>query len=152
MSNETPNQTAPGNDHLKQLLVALERRTEGQSKVLHLIAESLQGIEAHLRQIALSSNPAPNYQRPLSKYHGFDWSSIGAGILKEDEDGVSSVEWNGQVFTRRSPNNKFDAAIWFSRCVGKDSDGNNRYVRLITFKAASDAEPIAAKAKKAVRA
>jgi hypothetical protein len=151
MSNETPNQAAPGNDPLKQLLVALERRTEGQSKILHIIAESLQGIEAHLRQIALSSNPAPNYQRPLSEYHSFDWSSIGAGVLKEDEDGVSSVEWNGQVFTRRSPNNRFDAAIWFSRCVGKDSDGNNRYVRLITFKAASDAEPIAAKAKKAVR-
>jgi hypothetical protein len=66
MSNETPNQAAPGNDHLKQLIVALERRTEGQSKILHLIAESLQGIEAHLRQIALSSNPAPNYQRPLN--------------------------------------------------------------------------------------
>jgi hypothetical protein len=72
MSNETPNQTVPGNDHLKQLLVALERRTEGQSEMLHLIAESLQGIESHLRQIALSSNPAPNYQRPLSEYHGFD--------------------------------------------------------------------------------
>jgi hypothetical protein len=84
-------------------------------------------------------------------YDGFDWSSIGAGVLKEDEDGVSSVEWNGQVFTRRSPNNRFDAAIWFSRCVGKDSDGNNRYVRLISFKVASDAEPIAAKAKKAAR-
>jgi hypothetical protein len=151
MSNEIPNQPPLGNDHLKQLLVAMERRTEGQSKILHLIAESLQGIESHLRQIALSSNPAPNYQRPLSEYHGFDWSSIGAGVLKEDEDGVSSVEWNGQVFTRRSPNNRFDAAIWFSRCVGKDSDGNNRYVRLISFKAASDAEPIAAKAKKAAR-
>jgi hypothetical protein len=82
MSNETPNQAAPGNDPLKQLLVALERRTEGQSKILHIIAESLQGIEAHLRQIALSSNPAPNYQRPLSEYHSFDWSSIGAGVLK----------------------------------------------------------------------
>jgi hypothetical protein len=84
MTNETPNQTPPGNDHLKQLLVAMERRTEGQSKILHLIAESLQGIESHLRQIALSSNPAPNYQRPLSEYHNFDWSSIGAGVLKED--------------------------------------------------------------------
>lgn len=151
MSNAIPNQTTPDDDHLKQLIVLLERRAKGQSEILHLIAESLQGIESHLRQIALSSNPAPNYQRPLSEYHGFDWSSIGAGVLKEDEDGVSSVEWNGQVFTRRSPNNRFDAAIWFSRCVGKDSDGNNRYVRLITFKVASNAEPIAAKAKKAVR-
>ncbi len=138
-------------DRSEKLIVALGQRISEQNEILQMIAASLQGVESHLRQIALSSNPAPNYQRPLSEYHGFDWSSIGAGVLKEDEDGVSSVEWNGQVFTRRSPNNKFDAAIWFSRSVGKDSDGNNRYVRLITFKAASDAEPIAAKAKKAAR-
>jgi hypothetical protein len=30
--------------------------------------------------------------------------------------------------------------------------GNKRYARLITFRALSDAEPIAAKAKKAIRA
>jgi hypothetical protein len=42
--------------------------------------------------------------------------------------------------------------IWFSSCIGKDADdGNNRYARLITFKAASEAEPIAAKAKKSHR-
>ena len=66
--------------------------------------------------------------------------------------GVTAVEWNGQVFTRRSPNNKFAEAVWFSRHLGQDADGNKRYARLISFRALSDAEPIAAKAKKAIRA
>ena len=117
-----------------------------------MIAASLQGVESHLRQMAVSSNPAPNYQRHLSEYPIFDWPSIGATVLNRDEDGVTAVEWNGQVFTRRSPNNKFDAAVWFSRHLGQDADGNKRYARLIVFRALSDAEPIAAKAKKAIRA
>jgi hypothetical protein len=128
----------------------LGQRISEQNEILQMIAASLQGVESHLRQIAISSNPAPNYQRPLSDYPGFDWLSIGATVLKEDGDGVAAVEWNGQVFTRRSPHNKFDAAVWFSRCIGKDTDGNNRYARLISFKAVNDAEPIAAKARKAI--
>jgi hypothetical protein len=59
----------------------------------------------------------------LSEYPTFDWPSIGATVLNRDDDGVTAVEWNGQVFTRRSPNNKFDAAVWFSRHLGQDSDG-----------------------------
>jgi hypothetical protein len=117
-----------------------------------MIAASLQGVESHLRQMAISSNPAPNYQRPLSEYPLFDWSSIGAIVLNRDDDGVTAVEWNGQVFTRRSPNNKFAEAVWYSRHLGQDADGNKRYARLISFRALSDAEPIAAKAKKAIRA
>jgi len=80
------------------------------------------------------------------------WSSIGAIVLNRDSDGVTAVEWNGQVFTRRSPSNRYDGAVWYSRHLGKDSDGNMRYARLISFRALSDAEPIAAKAKKAIRA
>jgi len=136
---------------IEKLVITLGQRTNTQNELLQIIAESLQGIDASLRQMALASNPAPNYQRSLNEYRSFDWGSIGAAVLKEDKDGVSVVEWNNQVFTRRSPNNKFDAAVWFSRCVGKDAENNNRYVRLITFKAASDAEPISSKAKKAVR-
>jgi hypothetical protein len=139
-------------DRAEKLIVALGQRISEQNRILQIIAESLQGVESHLRQIAISSNPAPNYKRPLSEYADFDWPSIGASVLSRDDDGVMAVEWNGQVFTRRSPNNKFDAAVWFSRCVGKDAEGNNRYARLISFKAVSEAEPIAAKAKKAIRA
>jgi DdrB-like protein len=137
-------------DRTEKLILTLGQRISVQNELLQIIAASLQGVEAHLRQIAISSNPAPNYQRPLSEYPGFDWPSIGATVLKRDDDGVTAVEWNGQIFTRRSPSNKFDAAIWFSRCIGKDADGNNRYARLISFKATSEAEPIAAKAKKAI--
>jgi DdrB-like protein len=113
----------PDIDHTEKLIVALGHRVSEQNEILQMIAASLQGVECHLRQIAISSNPAPNYQRPLSDYPGFNWPSIGATVLKEDHDGATAVEWNGQVFTRRSPNNKFDAAIWFSRCTGKDADG-----------------------------
>ena len=137
-------------DRTEKLIVALGQRMSALTEQLQMIAESLHGIESHLRQIAISSNPAPNYQRLLSEYPHFDWTSIGATVLNRDGDGAMAVEWNGQIFTRRSPNNKFDAAIWFSRCVGKDADGNNRYARLISFRAASEAEPIASKARKAI--
>ena len=136
----------------EKLIVKLGQWINEQNEILRMIAASLEGVGSHLRQIAVSSNPAPNYQRPLSEYTKFDWPSIGATVLNRDDDGVTAVEWNGQVFTRRSPNNKFDAAIWFSRNLGQDSDGNKRYARLITFRALNDAEPIASKAKKAIRA
>ena len=138
-------------DHAEKLIVTLGQRIGEQNGILRTIAASLQGLESHLRQIALSSNPAPNFQRPLNEYPKFDWPSINATVLNRDGDGATAVEWNGQVFTRRSPSNKFDAAVWFSRHLGQDSDGNKRYARLITFRALNDAEPIAAKAKKAIR-
>src|SRR5215510_4350280 len=136
----------------EKLIVKLGQRMSEQNEILRMIAASLEGVELHLRQIAISSNPAPNYQRPLSEYPGFDWSSIGAIVLNRDGDGATAVEWNGQVFTRWSPSNKFQEAVWFSRHLGQDADGNKRYARLITFRALTDAEPIAAKAKKAIRA
>lgn len=135
----------------EKLIVKLGQRISEQNEILQMIAESLQGVESHLRQIAVSSNPAPNYQRSLSEYPTFDWPSIGATVLNRDGDGATAVEWNGQVFTRRSPSNKFDAAVWFSRHLGQDADGNKRYARLISFRALNEAEPIAAKAKKAIR-
>jgi hypothetical protein len=139
-------------DHAEKLIVMLGQRISEQSGILRTIAASLQGIESHLRQIAVSSNPAPNYQRTLSEYPTFDWPSIGATVLNRDEDGVTAVEWNGQIFTRRSPSNRFQEAVWFSRHLGQDSDGNKRYARLISFRDLNDAEPIASKAKKAIRA
>ena len=137
-------------DRIEKLITVLGQRMNTLTRTLQMIAESLQGVELHLREMSISSNPAPNYRRPLSDYRDFDWASIDAIVLKEDRDGATEVEWNGQAFTRRSPENKFDAAIWFSRCVGKDADGNNKYVRLITFKAPSESGPIGAKAKKAI--
>jgi hypothetical protein len=137
-------------DRIEKLITVLGQRMNGLNKTLQMIAESLQNVELHLRDISISSNPAPNYRRPLSDYQDFDWASIGAIVLNEDRDGATEVEWNGQVFTRRSPQNSYDAAIWYSRSVGKDSDGKNKYLRLITFKAPSESGPIAVKAKKAI--
>jgi DdrB-like protein len=140
--------TSQSDDRIEKLIAVLGQRMNALIETLQIISESLQGVESYLRQIAVSSNP--NYRRPLSDYQDFDWASIGAIVLKEDRDGATDVEWNGQVFTRRSPENKFDAAIWFSRCIGKDGDGNNKYVRLISFKAPPESGPIAGKAKKAI--
>jgi len=141
----------PEIDHAETLIVTLGQRIGEQIGILRTIAASLRSIESHLRQMAVSSNPAPNYQRPLSEYPTFDWPSIGATVLNRDGDGATPVEWSGQVFTRRSPSNKFQCAIWFSRQLGQDADGNKRYTRLITFRDLNDVEPIAAKAKKAIR-
>ena len=55
-------------DHAEKLIVTLGQRIGEQNGILRTIAASLQGLESHLRQIALSSNPAPNYQRPLNEY------------------------------------------------------------------------------------
>jgi DdrB-like protein len=76
----------------EKLIVKLGRRISEQNEILRTIAASLQGVESHLRQIAISSNPAPNYQRPLSEYSTFDWSSIGATVLNWDDDGATSVD------------------------------------------------------------
>lgn len=139
-------------DRIEKLITVLGQRMNTLTRMLQMIAESLQGVELHLREMSISSNPAPNYRRPLSDYRDFDWASIGATVLKEDRDGATEVEWNGQVFTRRSPQNTFEAAIWFSRSVGKDSEGKNKYIRLITFKPPSESGPIGEKAKKAIGA
>lgn len=142
---------AQSDDRIEKLITVLGQRMNALNKLLQMIAESLQGVESYLRQLAISSNPAPNYQRALNEYPNFDWSSIGATVLTRDKDGVTAVEWNSQVFKRRAPNNKYDAAIFFSRCLGKDSAGNNQYARLIKFTPPAEAEPISDKAKKAIR-
>ena len=90
-------------DRSEKLIITLGQRVNEQNEILRMIAASLQGVESHLRQMAASSNPAPNYQRLLGEYPTFDWNSIGATVLNRDGDGVTAVEWNGQVFTRRSP-------------------------------------------------
>jgi len=134
----------------EKLIIKLGQRITEQTAIFRMIAASLQGIEANLRQMAISSNTTPNYQRLLSEYPSFDWPSIGATVLNRDGDGVTAIEWNGQIFTRRSPDNSFASAIWFSRSAGKDSEGKNKYVRLITFKPHSESGPIGAKAKRAI--
>jgi hypothetical protein len=47
-------------DRAEKLIVTLGQRIREQNEMLRMIAKSLQGVESHLRQIAVSSNPAPN--------------------------------------------------------------------------------------------
>ncbi|NJR72945.1 MAG: hypothetical protein HC773_03120 [Scytonema sp. CRU_2_7] len=106
---------------------------------------ALEKISAQLERMAialdrLSPRTAPNYQFPLESFKGFDWSAIGATVDKSDQHGAAVVSWNGQQYTRRSPSNKFDPAVWFSRCVGKGEDDKNVYERLVTFKPLSKTE------------
>lgn len=126
---------------------------EALSGIVGGLAANLAGIRAALEQIAAFMAPAgPSYKRPIGEYLTFDWSSIGAEVVKSDEFGPSVVEWNGKLWTRRSPENKFGEAIWFSAPAGKDADGNVKYDRLITFKPLADAEPISRGAERQIAA
>ena len=121
--------------------------------VIHLMTAQLKQsarLADALESVARSLAPeAPNYQRQLAYYSSFDWSSIGARIVSSDDDGPSHVEWGEYTWQRRSPQNKFGEAIWFSRPLGKDAEGNVKYVRLITFRQPSEVEPIPSKVSKA---
>jgi hypothetical protein len=101
---------------------------------------ALERIADALDRLAPANTAAPNYQRPLEQFANFDWSSINASVERSDQYGAAIVNWRGQQYVRRSPSNKFGEAIWFSRCVGKDEQGENRYERLITFKPVSKVE------------
>ncbi|PSB27464.1 single-stranded DNA-binding protein [Chlorogloea sp. CCALA 695] len=106
-----------------------------------LIIESLTRIAIAL-ELMIPPKSAPNYQFALDKFATFDWASIGAVVVDRDIDGASAILWRNNIYVRRSPSNKFESAIWFSRCTGRDEKGANIYERLITFKAISDAEPL----------
>ncbi|PSF33871.1 hypothetical protein C7H19_19295 [Aphanothece hegewaldii CCALA 016] len=94
---------------------------------------------AALEKIAIAldrlapEKPAPNYKQSLKNFPTFDWSSIDAEVEKMDRYGAAIVIWNNQRYVRRSPENSYGAAIFFTRCVGKDETGKNKYERLITF-------------------
>ena len=106
-----------------------------------LINESLSRIAIALEHM-IPTQAAPNYQFALNKFATMDWESISAVVVDRDQDGASAILWRKNIYLRRSSSNKFGAAIWFSRCVGKDSLGENKYECLIKFKAMSDAEPL----------
>ena len=103
---------------------------------LNLIAFSLEKIANQGQPIE------PNFVRPLVDFATFDWSSIGAEVISTDEYGPTHVNFDGTIWTRRSPANKYEPVIFFSRAIGKDDAGNTRYLRLITFREIKEAEPV----------
>lgn len=100
-----------------------------------------------LDRMAPPIQKAPNYQYPIESFPDFDWGSIGATVERSDQYGTGMVQWGGQLWTRRSPTNRYNPCIWFSRAVGKNEDGSVLYERLITFKSRNtEVEPISNKA------
>lgn len=121
---------------------------EKEQKLFAAILGQLIRISDALEAIARAGEPAePNLVKPLDEFSSFDWSSIGASAVHQDQDGPTHLEWGGYVWTRRSPSNKYDPAIWYSRAAGRDAEGNVRYLRLITFRKVGEAEPVPEKAK-----
>ncbi len=116
--------------------------------VIGLLSRIAIALESQVRALGPIE---PNLVRPLSEYAAFDWSSIGARVVQSDPSdpsGPTHVEHDGALYTRRSPQNKYGAAIWFSRSVGRDEEGGTQYIRLITFKPLGDADPLPASVKR----
>lgn len=124
-------------EQFKQWIAIQERQTIALEKIANLLSQQL------------PRQPAPNYQAVLEKFQQFDWSSIGATVEIKDSYGVALVNWNGQLYQRRSPDNAYGAVIFFSRCIGKADNGTNQYERLITFKSTKEiiVNPISRKAE-----
>lgn len=116
--------------------------------ILAQLERQTQLLERLVMAVEQRSIPAPNYDANLKTFDSFDWDGIGAQVEETDEDGATLVRWRGHLYRRRSPDNKFPAVIWFSRSIGKDEAGNNRYERLITFKALSEVDPLPQKVKR----
>jgi hypothetical protein len=71
--------------------------------------------------------------RPFEMWRTFNWESIGARVAATDDDGVSMVEWNRDMYTRRSGSGKFGNAVWYSRSTGMSESGAE-YEVLIRFR------------------
>ena len=110
-------------------------------EIQHRQMIALEKLADAVQQLVPVSTAAPNYQYQLENFNTFDWSCIGVTVERSDQFGAAIVSWRGLQFVRRSPQNKFGEAIWFSRCTGKDeSNGENKYERLVTFRSLSKVE------------
>ena len=114
------------------------------------LLSSLRRIANALERLANDGKPiVPDLRKPISEYKNFDWSTIDASVIARDADGPTHLEWGGFVWMRRSPSNKYAPAIWFSRCIGKNEEGDNQYGTLIKFEQPKDVESVSKKAAQA---
>lgn len=111
--------------------------------LLAMIHEELIAIRTQVRYLqTMQRAQEPRLTRGLAEFAGFDWSTIGATVLEEDEDGPALVQHGPHRYTRRSGAGKYGQAIWFSRYVGNNDDGTKKYHRLVTFKDYDRAEAL----------
>lgn len=122
-------------------LQLLQRNTMALEAIRDILRDTYTTLKA-VQKIVQANTPT-DYQYDLSAFPNFDWDMIGAAVTQRDRYGAAAVTWGGHTYIRRSPQNKFGDAVWFSRCTGKGETGENVYVRLITFKRhLSKAEPV----------
>ena len=98
------------------------------------VGEQLKRIAEALEKMAAAAlPPSPDHRFPIGEFVTFDWSSIGAHIVKQDRSGAAVVGWNGYTFVRRMVDStKTGKAILFSRNDGKD-EGGAKYHTLVRF-------------------
>jgi len=107
------------------------------------IAIHIETIVTLQKSILTTLQPkAPNFKYDLETYFYFDWQKIQATVLTEDAQGASLVQWGGYTWTRRTDAGTYGDTVWFTRADGKDSNGKNQYIRLITFKKMPQAKPM----------
>lgn len=116
-----------------------------QTNDLHLTAAGVaalnriaDALEAHNALLFASQpeRPAPNLQRRLEEYAGFDWSSIGARVEAFDRHGATEVTWNGKIFKRYRSNDDDEKGIdiRFRRVAsGTVAEKNLKWESLIKF-------------------
>lgn len=116
--------------------------------------ENQDRIALALERIATAleaQSPAPDLVLDLAQYPGFDWASIGAEMVQRDTHGAIAVRYQGKIYTRRNPVNKYGVAIWYSRATGKDGEATV-YERLATFKEVKvEADPLSDKTVQLLR-
>jgi hypothetical protein len=121
------------NDPMERIAIALERNTIALERIADLLEQ--QQPEAK----------APNFTAKMQDFKNFDWGKIGATIEQSDQYGAAIVSFRGKQYQRRSPENAYTPAIYFSRCVGLDAGGKKVYERLITFKRPAEVNPVSRK-------
>lgn len=102
---------------------------------LNRIADALEAHNA-LLFAAQPERPAPNLQRKLEDYAGFDWSTIGAHVEAFDRHGATEVTWNGKLFKRYRSNDDDEKGIdiRFRRVAsGTVAEKNLKWESLIKF-------------------
>lgn len=109
--------------------------------ILHALTSIAVSAEriANALEAQVQAQPAPDLQYHLRDYPGFDWSTIGAEVIKRDKHGAIAVKYCGRIYTRRNPQNKYGPAIWYSRNAGSNGE-KTVYDCLIKF---DDFEPAA---------
>lgn len=104
-------------------LIAIYKQLDTQNQLLERIATTLEK-----QPEATVTQKGSRYMRTIDEFKSFDWSSIGATILRSDKDGLPDVvRWGERIYKRRAKPDQ-DNNVWFSCSLGEGA-----YDKLITF-------------------